>query len=259
MMRLTSLFLLAAAVVGLLAVDSHACCRGGGYYCCPPCWYPCCPFPCEPCCPPDTTPLDPLPLHPQPVTNGTTLFLENWTYSEAFAIIYLRHPDGIYRIYRKYFIAAGTAPKVKGPYYQGDHLLIETWSRGTQNDRWHCRCRHLVELVGLESTFDVIRCHYHAGPPHKQEASAGARPAAIVVSLPADATLIFDDRATSSTSATRVFTTPDLTPGVEFSYTLKAELNRGGEIQVVSQKVVVRAGEETRVNVEFATAALAAK
>jgi uncharacterized protein (TIGR03000 family) len=258
MRTVTWLFLLAPLVVGIAAVDADGCWRGGGFCYCPPCWYPCCPFPSEPCCPPDTTPLDPLPPHPQPVTNGTTLYLQDRTYSEAFAIIWLRYPDGIYRVYRKQMIPAGTAAAANGPFYQGDHLIIETWARGTPQDWWHCRCRQLIVLVGLESTFDVIHCHYYAGPPHKQQASDGARPARIVVTLPADAKLTFDDRATRSTSEKRIFATPELAPGKNYTYTVRAEIVRDGQIHSMAQQITVRAGEETQVNMntsEFIAAA----
>jgi len=89
--------------------------------------------------------------------------------------------------------------------------------------------------------------------PKKEEAGAAA-PATIVVSLPANAKLLIDDRATSSTSANRTFATPALEQGKEYYYTLTAEIVRDGKNETVTQKVAVRAGEASRVNIEFPAA-----
>jgi uncharacterized protein (TIGR03000 family) len=93
----------------------------------------------------------------------------------------------------------------------------------------------------------------------KEEVSA---PATIVLSLPADAQVTLDGVVTASTSASRTFVTPDLNPGTEFVYTLSAKIVRDGETRIVTQKVSVRAGEETRVNLgteQFTAATVAAK
>jgi uncharacterized protein (TIGR03000 family) len=87
-------------------------------------------------------------------------------------------------------------------------------------------------------------------------------PATIIVSLPADAKLMIDDFATKSTSASRVFTSPELNPAQAFSYTLKAEIVRNGQTLTATEQVSVRAGAETRVSLsaeKFATAAVAQK
>ncbi len=75
-------------------------------------------------------------------------------------------------------------------------------------------------------------------------------PATIVVSLPADARLTIDDTATSATSAHRVFVSPELAPGREYFYTLKAEWVRDGKAVVVSKQVTVSAGNESKVTIE---------
>ena len=76
-------------------------------------------------------------------------------------------------------------------------------------------------------------------------------PATIVVSLPAEAKLLIDDAATMSASNLRVFASPSLEPGKDFYYTLKGELVRDGRTLTTSQLVKVRAGEETRIELEF--------
>jgi uncharacterized protein (TIGR03000 family) len=80
-------------------------------------------------------------------------------------------------------------------------------------------------------------------------------PATIIVSLPADATLSIDDAVTSSTSDRRVFVSPELNPGREYHYTLKAEWNRDGKAVVVTKEVAVSAGNETTVTMEAGNAA----
>jgi uncharacterized protein (TIGR03000 family) len=75
-----------------------------------------------------------------------------------------------------------------------------------------------------------------------------AAPATIVVNLPADAKLLIDDNATTSTSDRRVFVSPDLNPGKEYHYTLKAEVLRDGKAVTVEEKITVKAGEETKVS-----------
>ncbi len=73
-------------------------------------------------------------------------------------------------------------------------------------------------------------------------------PATLAVTLPADATLTIDGRATNSTSSNRLFVSPPLEPGKDYYYTLKAEFRRAGKTISVRQKVFVRAGRETVVS-----------
>ena len=93
-------------------------------------------------------------------------------------------------------------------------------------------------------------------PKPKGETQLSA-PATIVVRLPADAKLTVDGVATQSTSATRVFATPVLDRGNEYFYTLTAEIARDGQTVTTTKKVTVRAGEETRVSLEFPVATVA--
>jgi uncharacterized protein (TIGR03000 family) len=88
-------------------------------------------------------------------------------------------------------------------------------------------------------------------PQGNRDESRADGSATLVVSLPPDATLTIDDSATQSTSGTRVFTTPPLTPGKVYHYQLKANLQRDGRTVSASQRVEVRAGEETRVALDF--------
>jgi uncharacterized protein (TIGR03000 family) len=89
-----------------------------------------------------------------------------------------------------------------------------------------------------------------AQKPVEKEVSAPA-PAILVVTLPVDAKLTIDDTATTSTSATRRFASPVLEPGQNFYYTLKGQLARDGRVFTASRRVTVRAGQETRVSLDF--------
>jgi len=84
-----------------------------------------------------------------------------------------------------------------------------------------------------------------------------AAPATLLVTLPADAALKIDNYQTTSTSGTRVFTTPSLEPGKEFSYKLTASVVRDGKTREVERVVKVRAGETTPVTLDVSEAVAA--
>jgi uncharacterized protein (TIGR03000 family) len=84
-------------------------------------------------------------------------------------------------------------------------------------------------------------------------------PATILVTLPAAARLLVDGAPTTSTSGTRLFISPNLQPGRDYTYTLRAEIIRDGQTIAQEQRVTVRAGEETSVPITFADAGLAAR
>jgi uncharacterized protein (TIGR03000 family) len=77
----------------------------------------------------------------------------------------------------------------------------------------------------------------------------------LYVTLPADAKLTIDGEPTTSTSESRLFVTPSLTPGKTFYYELKATVVRDGKTETVTKQVAVRAGADTRVNIEIPEAA----
>ena len=77
------------------------------------------------------------------------------------------------------------------------------------------------------------------------------------MSLPADAKLTIDGRPTVSTSESRVFETPSLTPGKTFYYVLKATVVRDGQTETVTKEVAVCANEDTRVKIEIPETAVA--
>jgi uncharacterized protein (TIGR03000 family) len=83
-------------------------------------------------------------------------------------------------------------------------------------------------------------------------------PATVIVSLPADAKLLVDGAATTSTSAERTFVSPKLMPNSVYRYTLKAEFMKDGQPVSVTKTIEVRAGMETRVTID-ASEAVASK
>jgi hypothetical protein len=168
-MRTCGFLAAVVAVCGLASTPerAEACGRRRVVWCAAPVYCPpACP-PCHVCCPPDETPLNPLPAHPVPHTLVKhTLTLKNDSACQSYAIIYMQHPDGVYRVYDK--TAVSNTPVVLNPdrYFANDHLLIQTWTRKAPTgshapaDHWHCRCNHLVTLVGATGTFDVVGCGY---------------------------------------------------------------------------------------------------
>lgn len=97
--------------------------------------------------------------------------------------------------------------------------------------------------------------------PKAPEDKESALPASatIVVSLPAAAKLMVDDVATTSTSSSRTFVSPELEAGKEFSYTLTAQIINEGTPVALTKVVTVRAGVETRVSFDFSVASVASK
>ncbi len=88
---------------------------------------------------------------------------------------------------------------------------------------------------------------------------APSNEATLIVNLPEDATLTIDGKATTSTSAQRVFVTPALEDGKEYEYTLKAKVARDGKVQVATAKVTIRPGQTSQVELKMPAAGVAAQ
>jgi uncharacterized protein (TIGR03000 family) len=91
----------------------------------------------------------------------------------------------------------------------------------------------------------------------KKDETLAPAPATIVVELPADAKLLIDNEATTSTGSSRIFQSPALNPGREYHYTIKAEVVRNGKPVKAEQVVTVRAGEITPVTLTVPPAGIA--
>ena len=71
----------------------------------------------------------------------------------------------------------------------------------------------------------------------------------VTVRVPADARLWFEDAQTTTTGAVREFSSPSLTPGTKYTYTVRATWNENGHEVTQTQQVGVTAG--ARVTVDF--------
>jgi uncharacterized protein (TIGR03000 family) len=93
----------------------------------------------------------------------------------------------------------------------------------------------------------------------KLEGDETSARATITVRLPADAKLTIDGDPTTSTSSERQFITPPLPRGKDFSYELRAEVQRNGKTLVATQQVRVQAGRDTQVEIVPATEGVSRK
>jgi uncharacterized protein (TIGR03000 family) len=105
------------------------------------------------------------------------------------------------------------------------------------------------------SSLLVVAALVVAGPIGRAAADDTAT-ATVVVKLPADARLYFDDRPTKQAGAERTYVTPELTPDKEYVYQVKIEYTRDGRMMTQTKSVTVRAGQTSRL--EFGEAAAVA-
>lgn len=75
-------------------------------------------------------------------------------------------------------------------------------------------------------------------------------PATVTVTLPADAKLLFNDSPAAGTGTVRTFYTTLLVPGRDYEYTLTAQVVRDGQAKVVTERVLVRGGQNTKVTLD---------
>src|SRR5579885_1561738 len=75
-----------------------------------------------------------------------------------------------------------------------------------------------------------------------------SRSASIIANLPAAARLYIDGNPTQQTGSTRTFVTPPLDPSRDYTYELRADVDRDGELLTRTEPVHVRAGENSRVD-----------
>ncbi len=72
--------------------------------------------------------------------------------------------------------------------------------------------------------------------------------AELVIAVPLDARVFFDDAPTTQTGTERSYSTPPLTPGMDYGYTIRADVVRNGRTYSQKQKVTVRAGQTVRLD-----------
>ncbi len=114
-------------------------------------------------------------------------------------------------------------------------------------------CRILKHSVMALAVAVILRAPVLAEERRQEQQT----PATIRVVLPGDARLTFDGESTVSTGPRRLFVSPPLLRGKEFTYVLRAERMQGGNLTSLSKTITVRAGEETEVDLRsgYATAA----
>jgi uncharacterized protein (TIGR03000 family) len=83
-----------------------------------------------------------------------------------------------------------------------------------------------------------------AVPMVMTEPPPGDNRAKITVTVPADAEVYFDGTETTETGSERVFTTPPLAPGTEYTYSIRAVWTKGGKPVEQTRKVTFQAGAQ---------------
>lgn len=84
--------------------------------------------------------------------------------------------------------------------------------------------------------------------PEIKKTSLEIAPATIVLNVPTDAKVTFDGNATTQTSATRSFVTPALNGDEVYYYTVTASVVRDGNTLTSSERIAVRAGQTTSID-----------
>ncbi|HJZ55019.1 MAG TPA: TIGR03000 domain-containing protein [Gemmataceae bacterium] len=94
----------------------------------------------------------------------------------------------------------------------------------------------------------------YGGPPFYPHCSSGSHtpnlyPTAgtVSITMPADAKLLFNGTPAEGSGGQRTFQTPPLQPGQDYAYDLTAQVVVDGQVRQVTERVIVRAGEETKV------------
>jgi uncharacterized protein (TIGR03000 family) len=80
--------------------------------------------------------------------------------------------------------------------------------------------------------------------------ASGQQPttATLIITVPADAKLFFDDRPTTQVGPRRTFVTPNLKPGSKYVYNLKVEVVRGGQTLSQTKQINFQAGQSVDVD-----------
>jgi uncharacterized protein (TIGR03000 family) len=82
----------------------------------------------------------------------------------------------------------------------------------------------------------------------EKKETMNSAPAKVIVELPPEAKLTVDGQRISLSSGSRTVVTPNLEPGQDYYYIVKAEAVRGDKLVSDSKRVIVRAGQITHVD-----------
>lgn len=86
--------------------------------------------------------------------------------------------------------------------------------------------------------------------PKKIEKSPVAAPSTVVLNVPSGSKVFVETHLLKGESAERTFRTPNLEPGQDYVYTVKAFITIAGSEHEETKQVTVKAGQTTRVNFE---------
>jgi uncharacterized protein (TIGR03000 family) len=84
--------------------------------------------------------------------------------------------------------------------------------------------------------------------PQTQLDDSRPQAARIIVKLPSNAKLWVDEVNCPLTSSERSFKTPALVPGQQYFYTLRMEVEQGGETTSENRRVYIAAGQQVTVD-----------
>jgi uncharacterized protein (TIGR03000 family) len=85
-------------------------------------------------------------------------------------------------------------------------------------------------------------------PPNETLPPPSMLPASIVVLVPADAKVWFDDTLTRSTGESRTYDTPPLTPDRVYHYTVRAQWTEKGQPVELTKQIDFQGGRQTVVD-----------
>ena len=89
------------------------------------------------------------------------------------------------------------------------------------------------------------------GPAPKSTDTPSADSGSLTVWVPYDAKVTINGRETRSTGSRRQFYSSGLQPGLNYTYVVRAQVIRNGQVQEDTQKVTLTAGQITAVAFGF--------
>jgi len=137
-------------------------------------------------------------------------------------------------------------------YYNYSHGPYANWMAGGGFARY-ASCDGRCGAIGLDGQPVLPPSALPAAPkdektePKNDSKKNEPGMAQLLINLPDDARLYFNGTIATGHGALRTFATPPLLPGQSYAYDLTAEVVRNGRLQTVTERVVIRAGETTRV------------
>jgi uncharacterized protein (TIGR03000 family) len=93
-------------------------------------------------------------------------------------------------------------------------------------------------------------CAYAGDGPAMALAEESPAYARVILTLPEGATLTVNGQRVEAAAGTQVFVTPDLEPGQDYYYTIRANVVQDGRTVAISRQVTVRAGQQSEVNLD---------